>query len=107
MIAHIAEIEADEKKQLAILQEPLFLDSNHIELFERQLEQFLLSIVSQPYEKSFRRGRVMWQYFVEQRYKRAMYLLALEDRIKAPYRKCRALLHTLKAKYLPKRKGKR
>lgn len=34
----------------------------------------------------------MWQSFVEQRYKRAMYLLALEDRIKAPYRKLRQFL---------------
>ena len=92
LIAHIAEIEADKTKQLAILQEPLFLDSNHIELFEKQLEQFLLAIFSQPYERSFRRGRVMWQSFVEQRYKRAMHLLALEDRIKAPYRKLRQFL---------------
>ncbi|KAA8707902.1 hypothetical protein F4V45_08585 [Helicobacter canis] len=92
MIEHIAEIEADKTKQLAILREPLFLDSNHIELFEKQLEQFLLAIFSQPYERSFRRGRVMWQSFVEQRYKRAMYLLALEDRIKAPYRKLRQFL---------------
>lgn len=34
----------------------------------------------------------MWQSFVEQRYKRAMHLLALEDRIKAPYRKLRQFL---------------
>ena len=86
LVRHIESIENDENAQLAILQEPLFLDSNHIELFEKQLEDFLVYIFSQPYERSFRRGKIMWQAHLEQIIKKGVQPTMLEVWLRRPLR---------------------
>ncbi|TLD96864.1 alpha-1,3-fucosyl transferase [Helicobacter jaachi] len=56
LIAHIKDIESNPKKQLTILQTPLFLDTNHKEQFDEKLEAFLVHIFNQPYAQAFRRA---------------------------------------------------
>nr|WP_317404144.1 hypothetical protein [uncultured Helicobacter sp.] len=53
-----------------MLQEPSFLDSNHEEIFDKKLEDFLLHIFNQPIEKAYRRGFGQWRYNLERRYKK-------------------------------------
>ena len=66
-----------------MLQEPLFLDSNHIALFETRLQEFLLAIFSQPYERSFRRGMACLALFEQRRYKRYMAVLGIGKKLKS------------------------
>lgn len=96
LIAHIKTIESDTNTQLAILKEPLFLDPNHIEYFESKLQDFLLHIFNQSYEKSFRRGRACLRLFEEQNYKRYMAILAIFKQAKSILKYCKTKLEHIK-----------
>ena len=44
----IQKLDNDDEAYLSMLKEPSFLDSNHEEIFDERLENFLLHIFSQP-----------------------------------------------------------
>ncbi len=66
----IQKLDNDDEAYLSMLKEPSFLDSNHEEIFDERLENFLLHIFNQPIEKAYRRGFGQWRYNLEKRYKK-------------------------------------
>ncbi|RAX55246.1 alpha-1,3-fucosyl transferase [Helicobacter sp. 16-1353] len=70
MIEFIKAIDCDEKRYLEILNEPLILDSNHKEIFNKRLENFLYNIFDSPLQEAYRRGFGQWRMNIENRYKK-------------------------------------
>jgi len=81
LIAHIKHIDNDNAAALKILREPLFLDSNHKEMFEARLEAFLVNIFSQDFNNAFRYNRSYLRAFEEARYRRYIKLLGVLKKI--------------------------
>lgn len=70
MIEFIKFLDCDEKRYLEMLNEPLILDSNHKEIFDKKLEIFLYSIFDAPVQNAYRRGFGQWRMNLENRYKK-------------------------------------
>ncbi len=69
-LKQIHHLDTHDEAYLTMLQEPSFLDSNHEEIFDKKLEDFLLHIFNQPIKKAYRRGFGQWRYNLERRYKK-------------------------------------
>lgn len=68
-ITHILEVDSNEELYMAYLNEPLFLEEDHVEIFTDKLAAFLFSIFSQDRDKAFRRGFGLTRIRVENRTK--------------------------------------
>lgn len=90
LVEYVRAVENNPKAQLTILQTPLFKQSNHKEIFDCKLHEFLLHIFSQPYEQAFRRGVCAMRLAREKRY--ARYLSCI-----APLIKLKHFIYTLRA----------
>ena len=71
VLESIIYLNTHDEAYLQMLSEPVFLDVNHKDLFDKRLENFLLHIFDQPLEKAYRRGFGQWRCNIEKRYKKA------------------------------------
>lgn len=58
VISRIKEIDNDNELYMQMLNEPAMVSSDCLKDKQEELEQFLFSVIEQPYEKAFRRDRV-------------------------------------------------
>lgn len=70
MIEFIKALDCDEKRYLEMLNEPLIVDSNHKEIFDKKLEIFIYNIFDTPVQNAYRRGFGQWRMNLENRYKK-------------------------------------
>jgi hypothetical protein len=68
-IAHILDVDSDEDRYMAYLNEPLFLEEDHAAIFTNKLAAFLFSIFSQERDNAFRRGFGLARMRIENRTK--------------------------------------
>ena len=71
VLESIIYLNTHDEAYLQMLSEPVFLDVNHKDLFDKRPENFLLHIFDQPLEKAYRRGFGQWRCNIEKRYKKA------------------------------------
>ncbi len=57
LLEKIIELDQDDDKYMEMLMQQPFIQNDHIEIMNNQFEKFILHIVSQDYEKAFRRVR--------------------------------------------------
>lgn len=58
VLQKIIEIDQDDERYLSMLKEPAFNDQNYLADKQEELENFLLNIFEQDYDKAFRRSRI-------------------------------------------------
>lgn len=68
-ITHILKVDSDEELYMAYLNQPLFLEEDHVAIFTDKLAAFLFSIFSQERDKAFRRGFGLARMRIENRIK--------------------------------------
>ncbi|MCI7710547.1 MAG: glycosyltransferase family 10 [Helicobacter sp.] len=68
VLSEVERLDKDNEAYLTMLREPLFLDFQHKEKFDIQLEGFLNHIFSLPLQKAYRRSRNSLSIFEERRY---------------------------------------
>ena len=68
VLQEIERLDKDNEAYLTMLREPFFLDLQHKEKFDIQLEDFLNHIFSLPLQKAYRRSRNSLSIFEERRY---------------------------------------
>jgi len=69
-VERVIEIDSNDDLYHSILEEPLFSDNDHEEMFNKNLEVFLKNIFDQPYELAYRRGFGQWRCHMERRNKK-------------------------------------
>lgn len=57
LLDRIIELDQNDDKYIEMLMQQPFIQNNHIEKMNKQFEEFILNIVTQDYEKAFRRVR--------------------------------------------------
>ncbi|WP_238700302.1 hypothetical protein [Helicobacter jaachi] len=70
VLERIMYLDNNDEAYLAMLEQKVFLNDNHLEIYNKRLEDFLLHIFNQPLEKAYRRGFGQWRCNLEKRYKK-------------------------------------
>lgn len=70
VLEKVKEVDCDDSLYMKILSEPVFNDMSYISNKLYQLDQFLINIIDQEYDKAFRRPRVFQPYFHDLRLKK-------------------------------------
>ena len=95
VLEQIKYLNKNDEAYLDMLSQPSFLNSNHQEIFDKKLEDFLLHIFNQPLEKAYRRGFGQWRCNIEKRYKKYQRIRSLTNTcvniIKNPIRRIKKL----------------
>ena len=81
VIEKIKELDENDEKYLAMLREPIFVDSMYVNKKMKELEAFVLNIFEQEYEKAYRRSRVYCPKEYEE------YILQHQDKYLIKHRK--------------------
>lgn len=97
IIDEVKRLDSDDEAYIAKLKEPLFLDSNHKEIFDKQLADFLYNIFDK--ENAFMRSFSQIEQSREKIYKLSMKQYDL-------YMKTKRILGILKRSVLPKKQSK-
>jgi len=73
-IQYIKEIDSDSSLFLDVINQPVFIDNNHLDIYKNNLEKFLLNIFSQNANSAFRRGFGQYRVGIETRLKKSIQL---------------------------------
>jgi hypothetical protein len=73
-IDYIKEVDSDSNLFFDMINQPVFIDDNHVEIYKIDLEKFLLNIFNQNTNLGYRRGFGQFRVGVETRFKRAIHL---------------------------------
>lgn len=88
MLEFIKYLDRNESAYLAMLKEPLIVESNkHKATFDKALSEFLTNIFSKDIASASRRGFGQWRLNIESRYKKLMRLRNAMIKITDIYRK--------------------
>lgn len=58
LVEKVKELDQDDEKYMQMLRQPILTDPDYPRKLDGELEQFILHIFEQPYEKAYRRSRV-------------------------------------------------
>ncbi len=70
MLEFVKYLDSDDSAYLAMLKEPLILDSNHAKKYDKNLSNFLDNIFGIDIKNAYRRGFGQWRLNIENRYKK-------------------------------------